>query len=213
LKAADGHVEAEGADRPELNHMKANQKFRSRDDAVSPVIAVILMVAITVVLAATVYVWVSGFGSNSSQPAKSIAFTSGGTLQTALDLNTGASDAATDDSYKVYIVSAASPGLKYSDLVYTLNGVTATHSNGDCDNVAGGGEIDDLLNSATAGTVNWLACGAALGGNNVAAKSTDALVTAGDHIYIMFEGSSMAGQTFRVLDSAANSIIMTLVVS
>ena len=46
--------------------MKANQKFlRDDDDAVSPVIAVILMVAITVVLAATVYVWVSGFGANS----------------------------------------------------------------------------------------------------------------------------------------------------
>ena len=40
---------------------------------VSPIIAVILMVAITVVLAATIYVWVSGFGSQSS--AKSASFT------------------------------------------------------------------------------------------------------------------------------------------
>ena len=41
--------------------MKANQKFLNNDDeAVSPVIAVILMVAITVVLAATVYVWQNG---------------------------------------------------------------------------------------------------------------------------------------------------------
>ena len=56
--------------------MKANQKFLSRDQAVSPVIAVILMVAITVVLAATVYVWVSGFGAQSSTPAKSMALTS-----------------------------------------------------------------------------------------------------------------------------------------
>jgi len=36
--------------------------FRKDDDAVSPVIAVILMVAITVVLAGVLYVWVSGFG-------------------------------------------------------------------------------------------------------------------------------------------------------
>lgn len=53
--------------------MKANMKFitqlKKRDDAVSPVIAVILMVAITVVLAATVYVWVSGFGGSQSQVA------------------------------------------------------------------------------------------------------------------------------------------------
>ena len=46
--------------------MKANQRFVNGDDAVSPVIAVILMVAITVVLAATVYLWVSGFGSNQA---------------------------------------------------------------------------------------------------------------------------------------------------
>lgn len=47
--------------------MKANKFVNEQDDeAVSPVIAVILMVAITVVLAATVYVWVSGFGTSGS---------------------------------------------------------------------------------------------------------------------------------------------------
>ena len=47
--------------------MKANKFAIEQDDeAVSPVIAVILMVAITVVLAATVYVWVSGFGTDRS---------------------------------------------------------------------------------------------------------------------------------------------------
>ncbi|RLF39490.1 MAG: hypothetical protein DRN21_03510 [Thermoplasmata archaeon] len=34
---------------------------------VSPIIAIILMVAITVVLAATIYVWVSGFGGSGDQ--------------------------------------------------------------------------------------------------------------------------------------------------
>ena len=47
--------------------MKANRKFVEADEAVSPVIAVILMVAITVVLAATVFVLVSDIGSNTSQ--------------------------------------------------------------------------------------------------------------------------------------------------
>lgn len=47
--------------------MKANRfKLEQDDEGVSPVIAVILMVAITVVLAATVYVWVSGFGTSGS---------------------------------------------------------------------------------------------------------------------------------------------------
>jgi archaeal type IV pilus assembly protein PilA len=47
--------------------MKANASAVSmNEDAVSPVIAVILMVAITVVLAATVYIWVSGFGTSGA---------------------------------------------------------------------------------------------------------------------------------------------------
>ncbi len=41
---------------------------------VSPIIAVILMVAITVVLAATIYVWVSGFGGGGTG-APSMAMT------------------------------------------------------------------------------------------------------------------------------------------
>lgn len=49
--------------------MKANRKFLQADEAVSPVIAVILMVAITVVLAATVFVLVSDIGSNSANTA------------------------------------------------------------------------------------------------------------------------------------------------
>ena len=48
--------------------MKANRKFVQADEAVSPVIAVILMVAITVVLAATVFVLVSDIGSQKSAP-------------------------------------------------------------------------------------------------------------------------------------------------
>ena len=40
--------------------MKANRKFKQEDEAVSAVIGVILMVAITVAIAATVYVYVSG---------------------------------------------------------------------------------------------------------------------------------------------------------
>jgi flagellin-like protein len=40
--------------------MKANRKFKEDEEAVSAVIGVILMVAITVAIAATVYVYVSG---------------------------------------------------------------------------------------------------------------------------------------------------------
>ena len=50
--------------------MKANRKFKEEDNAVSAVIGVILMVAITVAIAATVYVYVSGMlGGGPSQSA------------------------------------------------------------------------------------------------------------------------------------------------
>src|SRR5438552_19049464 len=95
--------------------MKANRKFlRSDDDAVSPVIAVILMVAITVVLAATVYVWVSGFGSQSGTPAKTISLTSNGALAT---------------NSKTYAVASATSGMKWSDISFTLNGAALSYNN------------------------------------------------------------------------------------
>ncbi|PSG97196.1 hypothetical protein BRD56_05920 [Thermoplasmatales archaeon SW_10_69_26] len=56
--------------RERINALKA-------DEGVSPVIAVILMVAITVVLAATVYVWVSGFASEQEGPEQASATASG----------------------------------------------------------------------------------------------------------------------------------------
>ncbi len=53
--------------------MKANQKFRSEEDAVSPVIGVILMVAITVVLAAVIFVLVNDLGG-ADEDAPSLSF-------------------------------------------------------------------------------------------------------------------------------------------
>ena len=42
------------------------RKWVKDKTGVSPIIAIILMVAITVVLAATIYVWVTGFGTKST---------------------------------------------------------------------------------------------------------------------------------------------------
>lgn len=53
-------------------YKSVRQRIRG-DEGVSPVIAVILMVAITVVLAATVYVWVSGFASEDTGPEQASA--------------------------------------------------------------------------------------------------------------------------------------------
>jgi flagellin-like protein len=50
--------------------MKANRKFKEDEEAVSAVIGVILMVAITVAIAATVYVYVSGMMGSPSTEAE-----------------------------------------------------------------------------------------------------------------------------------------------
>ena len=58
-----------------MEFMKANRKFKlDEDDAVSAVIGVILMVAITVAIAATVYVYVSGMIGTSPETTPSMQF-------------------------------------------------------------------------------------------------------------------------------------------
>ena len=54
--------------------MKVNRKFVEEGRAVSAVIGVILMVAITVAIAATVYVYVSGMIGTSPESAPSLQF-------------------------------------------------------------------------------------------------------------------------------------------
>jgi len=53
--------------------MKANRKFVEREEAVSAVIGVILMVAITVAIAAAVYVYVSGMISVTTKHTPTIS--------------------------------------------------------------------------------------------------------------------------------------------
>lgn len=187
--------------------MKANRKFlNDRDDAVSPVIAVILMVAITVVLAATVYVWVSGFGAQSSAPAKAVAMTSAGAIsQEDLWDTTAGPPAApgtdgTDDYYqKSYTVSSASPGMKYSDMSFSIAGTPMTFESTNCAPTA-----EDPAD-ANAVRSKWSACSAA------ARASTD-LVSAGDTI-ILQHHESLSGKTLRIIDPNSNSVMLTLTVS
>lgn len=155
--------------------MKANRKFRTEDDAVSPVIAVILMVAITVVLAATVYVWVSGFGTSGSQPAKTLSLTSNGAISSG---------------DKVYAVASGTSGMKWSDVAFTVNGVTYAQAQGASCSA-------DIANST------YYSC---RGTSQLEASQT---IAAGDLVRF---GSITSGQTLRVLDSQANSVILTLVI-
>jgi len=106
---------------------------------VSPIIAVILMVAITVVLAATIYVWVSGFGGGGS--------------------STPAISCSPDNTNDKLVVVSADPGIEWSDI-----NITATHgttvkyptatsaSGGTSPTYVTAGDYIDLTSDFTAGT-------------------------------------------------------------
>ena len=74
--------------------MKANRKFSKDEEAVSPVIGVILMVAITVILAAVIAAFVFGMGGNLSTAPPTVSITAtnnaaDGTLDLKINHNGG----------------------------------------------------------------------------------------------------------------------------
>lgn len=102
-----------------MKMMRKNWKDRK---GVSPVIATILMVAITVVLAAVLYVMVMGFGGDStSTPAGQITkVESMGKVDIAAE-----APAVMVDTYKLTL-SSFSPDTKFSDLKVSVEGTQVT---------------------------------------------------------------------------------------
>jgi len=86
-----------------MGKMKANRKFIEADErAVSAVIGVILMVAITVAIAATVYVYVSGMIGGTKTQTPNVACT-------------------TDASSNKIQVATADANIKWSDVKVTMD--------------------------------------------------------------------------------------------
>ena len=94
-----------------MGKMKANRKFKQADErAVSAVIGVILMVAITVAIAATVYVYVSGMIGGTKTQTPNVACT-------------------TDATANKITVATADANIKWKDVVITLDSNASTHWN------------------------------------------------------------------------------------
>jgi len=102
---------------------------------VSPIIAIILMVAITVVLAATIYVWVSGMGK-------------GGTSTPSLSLVQTSKNATAIS----YLVSGVSEPIDKTELTATIGGASATITESDGDGLIEAGET--LTLTIGSGTVS-----------------------------------------------------------
>jgi flagellin-like protein len=91
-----------------MGKMKANRKFKEADErAVSAVIGVILMVAITVAIAATVYVYVSGMIGGTKNQTPNVACT-------------------TDSTQNRVQVATADANIKWKDIVITKDNASAT---------------------------------------------------------------------------------------
>lgn len=165
-------------------HRNPLKKARPDDRAVSPVIGVILMVAITVVLAATVYVYASGFGIQNTNPQHSIALTSA----SPLTANGG-------DQVKSYTISAATSGLRWSDMRLSVDGNPLSYQA-----------------SPTGGASSWrvLHGGGALAGAGTPPAGT---ALSGDVLQVYVGGGNANGKTLRIVDATANAVILTTTLS
>jgi len=106
-------------------NMKSNRKYKmNEDEAVSAVIGVILMVAITVAIAATVYVYVSGMIGGGSTKTPSIA-------------------CVPNNTENVLTVASADPDISWTDVNITIlcNSTTTVYQS-KTGTVTAGDEID-----------------------------------------------------------------------
>ena len=90
--------------------------IKKDEEAVSPVIAIILMVAITVVLAGVLYVWVTSL-ADTGDTVESL------TLSGKLEVD------ATDDKAKLTVNHDGGPKVTWADYKVTVGGIVFTVSN------------------------------------------------------------------------------------
>ena len=131
--------------------MKANRKFREENEAVSAVIGVILMVAITVAIAATVYVYVSGMLPSGGGTTPSVSWTvdAADNTITVTQGSTGNAYASATDSANLYFKSG---GTSYYMMAYSDS--TGYHVNASASTGYYTGDISagDVLYFGTTGT-------------------------------------------------------------
>ena len=134
--------------------MKKNWAIRKDAEAVSPVIATILMVAITVVLAAVLYVMVLGFGTGGSG-TPSVQITSRTTI-------------TSPDGYK-WQLTAPTSETTWTDVTVILQDSTnsATWSTASQSSLTGDGVQTQALGSEDLGAVSFYLNVTDLGGNGI----------------------------------------------
>lgn len=107
--------------------MKHRMKFEKNDEAVSPVIGVILMVAITVILAAVIAAFVFGMGTPTKAPQASLTISSTSTVTGNITVTHRGGDSLDLNKVKAIIEQGSN-----RNIINLLNGTTtSTYSTGD----------------------------------------------------------------------------------
>jgi len=142
------------------------------DRAVSPVIGVILMVAITVILAAVIGTFVLGLGDQlqTSTPQASFGFE---TTTETIQSSAGAS--ATEDVTAVRITHESGDSIDANDLSVSVNGAPA-FTEGSSDNAVSG-TFSDTVSAGSSITI-------------LAASTDSAIATDGTDVFVYDDGSS-----------------------
>lgn len=151
--------------------MDLRRLFRtsSGDAAASPVIGVILMVGTTVVLGASVYAWSSAYANVPEQGIRVIGLLPQGH----------------EGDLRTYLVAAVMPGLRYADIVFSVDGEVLLYVEGE-------------------------ACAPPEAGQVVACEQSRPLhardlVQAGD----MIRFHAPSGAVLQVVDSAAGVVVLS----
>jgi flagellin-like protein len=116
--------------------MMSKLSLNRNDDAISPVIGTILMVAATVIIAGAVYAAVNAYNGKSSDPTPDAAFK-------ATTVDTGATPNGAEDTIKVTYLSGSAGSA--SIVVKKADGTTATSADG----ADAGTDPDDCASTLT----------------------------------------------------------------
>ncbi|MFW6196036.1 MAG: archaellin/type IV pilin N-terminal domain-containing protein [Thermoplasmatota archaeon] len=129
------------------------KNIKRKEEGVSPVIATILMVAITVVLAATLYMMLPSGGGGDSPLSASLTYNSGrsdpGSGEATFDLSMSDPDTADLDDVKITVLAANGDsngtvsGNDWNDTAADLDGYTISvvHLSSDDGELSGGDRI------------------------------------------------------------------------
>lgn len=142
------------------------------DGAASPVIGVILMVGTTVVMGASVYAWT---GSYSNVPEQGIHVV-------------GLLPQPAEGDLRTYVVAAVMPGLRYGDIMFSVDGVVQQYAAGEACAIPAPGEV--------------AAC------EQQRALLPRDLVQAGDTIRL----HAPSGAVLQLADTAAGAVVLSLTV-